>query len=241
MLPWALESTTSKSHQLHELRTTSLSKLVRDELMAAIMNGSLAPGDRINEPDVAARLLISRVPVREALRELESLGVVVARKHAGVFVRRLEPDEVKDLYQLRGVLDGFAGGQAAKLPKPQLTALVKQLAISVGRMERAMQEQQSQAYYAGNLQFHWDIVAATGNTAVLDTYRGVVQKLHISRLKNLSGKTAMKASIAEHRAIIRTLREGDGPQAEALMSAHVADALLRLQQFQKDAHMVTTR
>ena len=226
MLPWINDPL---APELLKLRTTSLAKLARDEVLAAIMNGSLAPGDRINEPDVAGRLQISRVPVREALRELESSGVVVSRKHSGVFVRRLEAKEVQDLYQMRAVLDGFAGRMAAQLPKAQVAELVKLLTASAKRMEQAMQAQQSQAYYAENLQFHWAIVEAAGNQAMSETYRGIVQKLHISRLKNLSGKVGMKASVAEHRAIVKALRAGDSALAEDLMSRHVADALVRLQ------------
>ncbi len=230
MLPWSEPPATD----LLTLRTTSLAKLARDEVLAAILNGSLAPGDRVNEPDVASRLQISRVPVREALRELESSGVVVSRKHAGVFVRRLEPQEVRDLYHLRALLDGYAGRVAARLPRPANAALVKQLGGSARRMEQAMQAQQSQAYYAENLQFHWAIVVAAGNQAMSETYRGIVQKLHISRLKNLSGKVGMKASIAEHRAIVKALREGDSALAEQLMTRHVVDAFDRLQQFQTE-------
>src|SRR3954468_10541006 len=106
MLPWLL---THSPDLISDVRETSLGKLVRDEMLALILRGDLAPGQRINEPDVAARLRVSRVPVREALRELESSGLVEARKHAGVFVRILDGKEVADLYELRAVLDGHAG------------------------------------------------------------------------------------------------------------------------------------
>jgi DNA-binding GntR family transcriptional regulator len=76
MLPWTLDPPAGR---LADVRDTSLAKVVRDEILARIMRGDLAPGKRINEPDVAERLGISRVPVREALRALESSGLVVAR------------------------------------------------------------------------------------------------------------------------------------------------------------------
>ncbi|HEU5294588.1 MAG TPA: GntR family transcriptional regulator, partial [Burkholderiaceae bacterium] len=106
MLPWI---NPSPSDLLADIRDTSLAKLVRDDVLRAIVLGDLVPGQRINEPDVASRLGVSRVPVREALRELASTGLVAARKHAGVFVRVLAPKEVADLYDLRGLLDGHAG------------------------------------------------------------------------------------------------------------------------------------
>ena len=65
LLPW-LDSPTAG--RVNEIRSVSLSKLVRDDLLAMIVGGQLQPGERINEPDVARRLDVSRVPVREALR-----------------------------------------------------------------------------------------------------------------------------------------------------------------------------
>ena len=184
MFPWLTENS---AEQLQSLRTTSLAKLVRDDVLAAILNGTPVPGQRINEPDVAGRLNVSRVPVREALRELESSGVVVSRKHSGVFVRQLGLAEVRDLYQLRALLDGFAGRHAAKLPKAGRDALVKELDSATSSMKDALQSADAKRYYAENLRFHWAIVEAAGNMQMTDIYRGIVQKLHISRLKNLSG------------------------------------------------------
>jgi len=82
MLPWLTESSADR---FNEVRDTSLAKLVKGDMLSLILKGVLVPGQRINEPDVAARLGVSRVPVREALRELESSGLVVARKHASVY------------------------------------------------------------------------------------------------------------------------------------------------------------
>jgi DNA-binding GntR family transcriptional regulator len=109
--PWLAEQPQNNASSSKDI---SLAKIVRNDMLSMILKGTLAPGQRISEPEIATRLGVSRVPVREALRELESSGLVVARKHSGVFVRRLEPIEVRDLYQLRALLDGFAGRQAAK-------------------------------------------------------------------------------------------------------------------------------
>ena len=68
-------------------------------------------------------------------------------------------------------------------------------------MNAAVAAHDVQRYYRENLRFHWAIVEAAGNQALADTYRGVVQKLHLSRLKNLSQDMGMRASIAEHATI----------------------------------------
>lgn len=225
VLPWLTESSTDR---LSDVRDTSLAKLVRDDMLALILKGVLIPGQRINEPDVASRLGVSRVPVREALRELESSGLVVARKHSGVFVRQLAAPEIRDLYQLRGLLDGFAGRQAAQLPETEKAALLALLDDSVDAMQDAASQLNVQRYYGENLRFHWAIVEAAGNRTLTETYRGIVQKLHLSRLKNLSHDVGMQASITEHQDIVQALRQGDPARCEALLSRHVGVAFERL-------------
>ena len=229
MLPWFNPSSASASaERFTDVRDTSLSKLVKGDVLGLILSGVLVPGQRINEPDVATRLQVSRVPVREALRELESQGLVVARKHAGVFVRQLEPDEIRDLYQMRALLDGFAGRCAARLPTAQRTALLAVLDASVSAMRAAASQHDVQRYYVENLHFHWAIVEAAGNRQLSDTYLGIVQKLHLSRLKNLSQDLGIQVSMAEHADIVQVLRNADASRCETLMAQHVGDAYERL-------------
>jgi DNA-binding GntR family transcriptional regulator len=156
--------------------------------------------------------------------------VVISRKHAGVFVRQLGRVEVRDLYQLRALLDGFAGRAAAQLPKKERDSLVKYLVSTTSSMKEALKTADANLYYAENLRFHWAIVEAAGNAQMAEIYRGIVQKLHISRLKNLSGNSGRKASIAEHQTIVRSLRQGDFVQTELLMARHVNDAFVRLEE-----------
>lgn len=225
MLPWL---TDAPAGLIAGVRDTSLAKLVRDEMLAQILRGELAPGQRINEPDVAARLGVSRVPVREALRELESTGLVAARKHAGVFVRVLDAKEVADLYELRSVLDGHVGRRAAGLPRAQRQVLVDTLKRGMATMKASARRHDVQAYYSANLAFHWAIVEAADNEPLANTYRGIVQQLHLSRLKNLSRDIGMKVSMLEHEQIVAAIADGDAKRAQTLQASHVTAAHGRL-------------
>jgi DNA-binding GntR family transcriptional regulator len=227
MLPWKTPGETDASLAA-AVRSTSLGKLVRDDVLGMILRGEIKAGERINEPDVAARLGVSRVPVREALRELESSGLVEARKHSGVFVRKLGADEVRGLYELRALLDGYAGRRAARLAPAQRQQLADALDASVGRMQDAAQSLDVSAYYSENLRFHWLMVEAAGNPSLAETYRHVVQKLHLSRLTNLSHGLGMQASVADHREIAAALRAGDARYCEQLLADHVERAHQRL-------------
>ena len=225
LLPWFTDLPTAR---LSDVRDTSLSKLVKGYIEALILKGVLVPGQRINEPDVASRLQVSRVPVREALRELESSGLVISRKHSGVFVRQLDRVEVRDLYQMRGLLDGFAGRCAAQLPFEQRQALTTFLSACTAAMQQAATKHDVQLYYAENLRFHWAIMEASGNQQLLEIYRSIVQKLHVSRLKNLSQDLGMQLSIVEHTDIVDAVRVADAPRCETLMADHVGSACQRL-------------
>jgi DNA-binding GntR family transcriptional regulator len=225
MFPWLTESS---SDRFNDVRDTSLAKLVRDDMLGLILSGVLIPGQRINEPDVAARLGVSRVPVREALRELESSGLVVARKHAGVFVRQLAAPEIRDLYQMRALLDGFAGRQVAQRSSLDNATLLRVLDDSIAAMQDAASQHDVQRYYGENLRFHWAIVEAAGNQSLTETYRGIVQKLHVSRLKNLAHDAGMQASITEHMEIADALRQGNPERCHTLLAEHVDDAHNRL-------------
>lgn len=209
-------------------RETSLAKMVRDEMLSLILGGQLPPGQRINEPDVAARLGVSRVPVREALRELESSGLVAARKHAGVFVRVLGDDEVAELYEMRSVLDGHAGWKVAQLPDGERRALGRKLAAVMTQMKTCARTHAFQGYYAGNLAFHWAILEAVENAYFLQTYRGIVQQLHLSRLQNLSHDDGVQASMQEHEAIVKAIAGGDAEHCRSLMMTHVTASHDRL-------------
>ncbi len=183
---------------------------------------------------MAERLGVSRVPVREALRELEATGLVVSRKNVGVFVREFSPKEVADLYELRAVLDGHAGLRAGGLPEAPRRILTRALQSATAAMRKAARQRDLATYYAGNLRFHWAIVEAAGNDKLAQAYRGVVQQLHLWRLKNLSQPVGMAASIAEHEAIAKAVREGDAATAGRLLAEHVGAARQRLEPHLKE-------
>jgi DNA-binding GntR family transcriptional regulator len=223
MMPWTKVDSTGDI--LTQIRDVPLARLIRDDVLSSILRGDLSPGERITEPVIAARLGVSRVPVREALRDLESSGLVESRKHAGVFVRQLSASETADLYQLRAVLDAFAGHKAATEPSPALVSLLEQ---RLAQMDDAAERKDVMLYYETNLHFHWDIIIACGNQQICDVYRGVVQKLHLARLKNLSSDVGMLSSIREHHAIVDAIRGAQSEACQSLMATHVKAAQERL-------------
>jgi DNA-binding GntR family transcriptional regulator len=222
--PGVREPTVDLSH----IRDVSMGELIKQEVLASILRGELKPGDRINEPDVALRLGVSRVPVREALKALESTGLVISKKHSGVFVRSIEEREITELYQLRASMDALAGTllvrRLAQMPKAkQGAALLAALDGSI----RSMEQMKGQDYYHENLKFHWLIVEGSANKSAADIYQQVVQKLHISRLGNLASEQSRVESTKEHKRIVKAIRVGDELQVATVLQAHVEQARAR--------------
>lgn len=224
MLPW-LASTDSEP-TLQTVRRVPLARLVRKEILTEILGGDLQPGEKISDSALAKKLGVSRMPVREALRELESSGLVEACKHAGVFVRMPSPREISELYELRAALDALAGRKVAAAPPPDL---LDRLAACNEAMAVAVEQRDVRAYYTGNLDFHWNIVSAAGNQELASMYRGLVQRLHAARIKSLSSDVAMMDSFQDHRDIVEAIRARDPNRCASLMSAHVGRAIARLQ------------
>ncbi len=210
----------------------SLGKVVREDLPARPHPARRAPAGRADQRAGRGRTpgRLARAGARGAARELESSGLVVARKNAGVFVRELAPREVKDLYELRGVLDGFAGRRAASAEGPR-RSLCRLLETAAGAMRKAARRGDVRLLHREPALPLEHRVQAAGNEKLTEAYRGLVRQLHLWRLRNLAQPVGMAASIAEHDDIARALREGDSPRSERLLAAHVSAARQRLDHY----------
>jgi phosphonate utilization transcriptional regulator len=210
---------TVSSDPIDVVRRHSLTTLVRDEIERHIVEGVLAPGDKLNEADWAGRLQVSRGPVREAFRALEQAGLVRTEKNRGVFVRTVSLAEADEIYAVRAVLEEAACRMlAANIDAPRLAGL----RAWVDTMRDAAEAQDHDAYARANIAFHDAIVAGAGNVKLHETYRRLVCELGLFRRAALVVRDdAMTRSLAEHRAILTAVASRDAEHAAALMHAHV--------------------
>ena len=103
------------------------------QLRDAIRDGTFGPGDRLREVEVAERLKLSRTPIREALRRLESDGIVEHKPRIGAIIRTLSRTEVVELYEMRLVLERTAAEMAAKHASPAEIDALESLNEDIGR------------------------------------------------------------------------------------------------------------
>jgi phosphonate utilization transcriptional regulator len=208
------------------VRRHSLTTLVRDQIERHIVDGALAPGDKLNEADWAARLQVSRGPVREAFRALEQAGLVRTEKNRGVFVRTVTLAEADEIYAVRAVLEEAACRMLAQRIDAQQLAVLRE---SLDAMRDAADAQDHDAYGRANIAFHDALVAAAGNLKLYETYRRLVSELSLFRRAALVAQAdTMQHSLAEHRAILTALASRDADHAASLMRAHIHGGLQRV-------------
>ena len=188
-------------------------------LLDEIRRGDLPPGTRLRETDIAARLGISRTPVREAIRLLEADDLVAHTPRQGATVRRMEPAEVVELYEMRAVLEGAAARLAAR-------AASEFEIEEMGALNAAMAAAPDPGAARDlNRRLHRALIQSARNR-FLDRAMGAIQKtLLILGPTTLTDPDRARSAVAEHATILAALAARDGAAAEAAMRAHVEAAL----------------
>lgn len=188
-------------------------------LLEDIRSGTLAPGARLRETDLAERLGISRTPVREAIRQLETDGLVIHLPRQGATIRSLDHAEVVELYEMRAVLEGTAARLAARaasdIELAELSALNTELERApVGAAAREL-----------NRVFHRTLIDAARNRFLIKSMSALQKTLLILGPTTLADPDRAISAVAEHAAVLGALRARDGAGAEAAMRTHVEAAL----------------
>ena len=201
-------------HPIALLQTNSLPALVQRELERMILAGDLAAGAQLREAEVAALLGVSRGPVREAFRALEESGLVRLEKNRGVFVRQIGVEEADEIFELRAVLDEFAGRRAAQNATPaQATRPARP-----GRSgwKRPLRAGTSTAITPRT----WRSTIASSSSRATEAdalYRRLVNELHLYRRAALGEAGILPVSMREHRMIVEHIAArpagGRGPRA----------------------------
>ena len=208
-------------HPIALMQSSSLPSLVQRELTQQIMAGDLPAGAKLNEVDVALRLGVSRGPVREAFRALEESGLVRFEKNRGVFVRKVSLEEADEIFELRALLDEFAGRRAAKNATPGDIVELQQL---VDRMGLAAARGEVDEYFMLNLEFHDRIVDLARNAKLAHLYRRLVNELNLYRRAALNEEGSLPKSVAEHRAIVARIAAHQAAAAGRLLHDHVLES-----------------
>jgi len=182
-------------------------------LLDAISDGSLAPGARLGQEDIAARLAVSRQPVLQALRLLKKDGLALDAPGRGLLVAPLDPSRIAQVYEVRAALDALA----ARLAADRRARLDPRL-VADGR--RAAAGDDIQAMVEADMAFHNAVYAASGNPLIAASAH-----LHWVHLRRVMGAVLQHARQREaiwdeHEAIAEAIADGDAERATRLIEDH---------------------
>ncbi|GAA1176137.1 GntR family transcriptional regulator [Nesterenkonia xinjiangensis] len=185
-----------------------------------MVSGVLPPGASVSEISLAKRFDVSRTPIRETLKQLQLEGLVEIRSKVGTFVREPTRREIVELFQLKESLEGLAAGLMARRgPVPELDILDR----NVEESDRAGEAQDPGRYAELVDEFHRTIICGADSRKLLEHYDLLMNQLAFHRmvLRTAEHPGRIRASTAEHRAVLEMIRAKDHFAAESAMRNHV--------------------
>lgn len=199
---------------------------VYETLRAALVDGRLAPGAPLSEPQIAERLETSRSPVREAVGRLEAEGLVERTSTGRLRAARLDPGELEQLYVFRATIEGLA----ARLATPRMTMQdLDAMAAMIERMETLADAGDMSGSLEAGAAFHAMIQTRCENAPLVETIETV--RLRIVRYRSIiAAARPREMRVSEHRAVMEAMLDRDPMRAEQEMKRHVeasAQSVLR--------------
>jgi DNA-binding GntR family transcriptional regulator len=203
----------------------TLVEQVYDNILDAICNGTLAPGERITQDEIAARLQVSRQPVMTALGQLRAQGFLVERGRRGLQVAAADRAHFDAIYEFRSAVEPLAASLAAQRMTPALLSRARAL-VARGREVAAAGD--AAATLQADIDFHSFIYEASGNPLIVQSMQSYWQHLRRSMSEVLKRPRFTQKVWREHAAIVDALGRGDAAAAARLIADHVNEAHRRV-------------
>ncbi len=209
----------------------TLRERIVDTIREAIINGILKPGTKISEPELAERFGISRTPIREALRQLESEGFITVIPRKGAIVSKLSKKDVEDFYELKSILEGFAARKAVEKISDDD---IEHMEHVNRQLEKLTKKGDLRRVYELHNEFHDTFLKACGNDKLYGIVQNLVRQFQRFRMiLSMPGK--IEGSIEQHWEIIEAFKKRDADLVEELVreNALYGKSVL-LQEFEKE-------
>jgi DNA-binding GntR family transcriptional regulator len=206
---------------LAEIRRKPLRHTVRTRIEEAIVQGMFKGGEKLNEAELSRALGVSRGLVREALRELETSGVLVSVPYRGTFVKEWTPRSVWELYTLRANLEEFAIELAVERATD---ADIEELAQLVEAMHQAARQNDAADLVELDLRFHQRLTEMTGHRMLvqhLQSLSGQTRIFIIATKAYYSPFASLEEAAASHYPILDALRARDAKLARDALHEHI--------------------
>ncbi len=194
---------------------------VYDQILSAIVNGDIKPGERLIQEKIAEQINISRTPVREALLRLEQEGILELSGRKGFSIRDISNEEIRCLYGAREAIEGYAAFTVASNKDASQLSAIKQAVEA----ELVLSERDLEKEFKINRTIHRTIVEQTGNPVLLNLFdqlwgRGISLWLFAATRQN---KTPPKRDV--HEQLVSIFETGTPEQAQKAMIEHIREGL----------------
>ncbi len=197
---------------------STLPEAAAERLRTLIIEGTLAPGARLNERELSEQMGVSRTPLREAFRILAGDGLLTQLPNRGAQVVALSAEDARHAFDVMGALEGLAG----ELAVTRVTdADIDTLRALQEEMEVAHAARDLPAYYRVNRAIHDRLNAIAGNPTLTHTYRTLNARLHALRFRSNLNIAKWNQAVAEHRDMIAALAARDGAALRDILITHL--------------------
>lgn len=203
---------------LHAPATVTLAQTAADELQEQILTGRLAAGTPLRLEETARALGMSPSPVREALRELERLGLVVQVPHRGARVAELTLEDLRDTYAVRILLET----RAVELATAAMTAAtIERAEATLARYHAALEASAMREAREAHAAFHFTLYEASGSPWLVRLIQPVWQSSERYRFMAVGTVDELQRREGEHRGLLAACAAGDVSRAGELLAAHL--------------------
>lgn len=192
---------------------------IKKFLLNCIITGILQPGQRIIETRIAKELGVSQAPVREAIRELEQMGLVETIPYQGTYVKKLTRKSLKEAYEVRGILEAAAAREAARRISSQE---IKEMEHLIDDMVTAAENNDHSLYVEKDIAFHEAIFKAAGNELLYKLWSTVHMGNFTVVTTNIS-KRSLRELAERHKPLLDSIANRDPEQAESLAKLHISE------------------
>lgn len=194
------------------------SDVLREAIEEMIAVGKFPPGHHLDETELANEFGVSRTPIREALIQLASMGIIVMRPRRGALVTEIAPQQLIEMFEVMAELEAMCARLAARrmTPAEHAVLLAAHLACTAAR-----DNEDSDVYFYKNEEFHQQIYTGSQNTFLAEQARALQRRLRPYRRLQLRVRNRVKASFDEHGAVVDAIIAGDGERASELLRDHI--------------------
>jgi DNA-binding GntR family transcriptional regulator len=201
-----------------KIKAGTRAEKLREAIEESIATGAFAPGMHLDETELAQRFGVSRTPLREALIQLSSMGIVVLRPRRGAIVAEVTPQRLLEMFEVMAELEAMCGRLAAR----RMSAADHSVLMRAHKAcEAACRAEDPDAYYHENEQFHYAIYAGSHSSFLIEQTTAMHRRLRPYRRLQLRVRNRLANSFSEHNGVVEALIAGDAEAASERLRQHI--------------------